>query len=199
MSQSNILQQLLRSSIAARSTSAQLFLPSISSSLCFSTTPVSPISNRVFNPVLTPPTFHDYLRLVSANNTLLLALFTTSACAPCRTITPLLQDLVNYRLPTPDDKFSALALAEVELDSADRSNGPMTDLGVEWGVTSMPTLIGFGGRRAYRITERLADTRLMCDKARIGEWVDEAMRKGDPYPSGSEGGSGKGLLSRLFG
>jgi len=147
--------------------------------------------------VLTPPTFHDYLRLVSANNTLLLALFTTSGCAPCRTITPLLTELVNNRAPSPDDKFSVLALTEVELDSADTSNGKMMDLGVEWGVSSMPTLIGFGGRRADRITERLDDVKIMSDRARISDWVDDAMRKGDPF--GTQGGGGRGLLSRLFG
>ena len=107
---------------------------------------------------------------------------------------------MNNRAPAPDDKFSALSLAEVELDSVDRSNGSMTDVGVEWGVTSMPTLIGFGGRRAERVTERLMDTKLMSDRARISEWVDEAMRKGDPYATGSGSGSGGGgLLSRLFG
>ena len=163
--------------------------------LRFSSTPFRP--NRVLTPVLIPPTFHDYLRLVSANNTLLLALFTTSGCAPCRTITPLLTELVNNRGPAPDDKFSALALAEVELDSPDTSNGKMMDLGVEWGVSSMPTLVGFGGRRADRITERLDDVKIMSDKARISGWVDEAMRKGDPF--GTQGGGGGGLLSRLFG
>ena len=163
--------------------------------LRFSSTPFRP--NRILSPVLIPPTFHDYLRLVSANNTLLLALFTTSGCAPCRTITPLLTELVNRRAPAPDDKFSALALTEVELDSPDTSNGKMMDLGVEWGVSSMPTLIGFGGRRADRITERLDDVKIMGDKARISGWVDEAMRKGDPF--GTQGGRGGGLLSRLFG
>ena len=164
--------------------------------LRFSTTPFRP--NRILTPVLIPPTFHDYLRLVSANNTLLLALFTTSGCAPCRTITPLLTELVNNRSTSPDDKFSALAFTEVELDSPDTSNGKMMDLGVEWGVSSIPTLIGFGGRRADRITERLDDLKVMSDRARISGWVDEAMRKGDPFGT-KGGGSGGGLLSRLFG
>ena len=62
----------------------------------------------------------------------------------------------------------------------------------------MPTLIGFGGRRADRITERLADTKLMSDSASMGDWIDEAMRKGDPFATGNGGGKG-GLLSRLFG
>ena len=151
----------------------------------------------MLTPVLVPSAFHDYLRLVSANNTLLLALFTTSGCAPCQTITPLLTELVNNRAPAPDDSFSALALTEVELDSPDTSNGKMMDLGVEWGVSSMPTLVGFGGRRADRITERLDDIKVMSDKVRISAWVDEAMRKGNPF--GTQGGGGGGLLSRLFG
>ena len=202
MKQLSLLQQQLkRSSFTVRSNFVNVVAPPATRrSPGFSTASNFLFSNRVFNPVLTPPNFNDYLRLVSANNTLLLALFTTSACAPCRTISPLLHDLVQYRSPAPDDKFSALALAEVELDSPDRSNGPMIDLGVEWGVASMPTLIGFGGRRADRVTERLVDTKLMCDKASISEWVDEAMRKGDPYATGSGFGDGKGgLLSRLFG
>jgi thiol-disulfide isomerase/thioredoxin len=171
--------------------------PSSSLSVNFSSTIYRP--NRVLTPVLIPPTFHDYLRLVSANNTLLFALFTTSACAPCRIITPLLTELVNNRSPAPDDKFSALALTEVELDSPDTSNGMMMDLGVEWGVNSIPTLIGFGGRRADRITERLDDVKVMSDRARISDWVDEAMRKGDPFGTQTGGGGGGGLLSRLFG
>lgn len=72
------------------------------------------------------------------------------------------------------------------------------DLGVEFGITSMPTLVGFGGRRAERVSERLADTRLMSDKKRVGEWVDEVMAKGDPSATSGGGGTG-GLLSRLFG
>ncbi|KAK4942951.1 hypothetical protein LTR10_017335 [Elasticomyces elasticus] len=155
---------------------------------------------RVLDPFRTPPHFHDALRVCSANNTLLLALFTTSACAPCRTITPLLTSLVETRPVAPEDKFSGLAFAEVELDSPDNSNGNMMDLGVEWGVTSMPTLIGFGGRRAERVTERVVDTRMLSDPVRMAEWVDEWMKKGDPFAKGGSGGAGGGgILSRIFG
>lgn len=154
--------------------------------------------NRLLTPIRIPPTFHDYLRNASANNALLLLLFTTSACAPCRTVTPLLEDLVQSRTSQPQDKFSALNFAEVELDSPDNSNGNMMDLGIEWGVTSMPTLIGFGGRRAERVTDRLVDTKLMSDKRRIGEWIDEAMKKGADG-EGSGGSGSRGLLGKLFG
>ena len=163
----------------------------------FSTTPFRSQNNRVFTPFRTPPNFHDALRLVSANNTLMLTLFTTSACVPCRTITPLLSSLVETRPPSPDDKYSHLAFAELELDSPDDSNGKMLDLGVEYGVTSMPTLIGFGGRRAQRVTDRIVDTRMLSDERAMGKWIDEEMKKGDPFPS--QGGGGGGILSRIFG
>ena len=191
MKASPLLHQLLRQANFPTKSPTAPFLR-----LQFSSSTYRP--NRVLSSVTTPPIWHDYLRLVSANNTLLLALFTTSGCAPCRVITPLLTELVNNRPPAPDDKFSALAFTEVELDSPDTSNGKMMDLGVEWGISSIPTIIGFGGRRADRITERLDDTKIMTDSARIGQWVDEAMRKGDPFSTQGGGGSG-GLLSRLFG
>lgn len=62
----------------------------------------------------------------------------------------------------------------------------------------MPTLIGFGGRRAERVTDRLVDTKLMSDKRRIGEWIDEAMKKGADG-EGSGGSGSRGLLGKLFG
>lgn len=167
----------------------------------FSTT-LPNLNNRVLDAFRTPPQFHDALRLCSANNTLLLALFTTSTCTPCRTITPLITSLVETRPPAPEDKFSGLAFAEVELDSPDRSNGNMMDLGIEYGVTSMPTLMGFGGRRAERVTDRVVDTRLMSDPRSLAAWVDEQMKKGDPFAGQSgEGGAagGKGFLGRIFG
>jgi hypothetical protein len=163
----------------------------------FSSSRTSNLSNRVYDPIRIPPTFHDYLRVASASNVLLLALFSISACPSCRYITPLLTDLVNHRAPSSQDKFSALSFAEVELDSPDTSNGNMMDLGVEWGIMSMPTLIGFGGRRAERVTERVTDTSFMKDQARMREWVDEVMRKGDP--SGTSGSTGGGLIKSLFG
>lgn len=167
----------------------------------FTSSPHHALSNRVYSPIRTPPAFHDHLRAASSSNTLLLALFSTSACPSCKHIIPLLTDLVNHRDPGPRDGFAALAFAEVQLDSADTSNGPMTDVGVEFGVRSMPTLIGFGGRRAERVTERLADLKVLGDRARLAEWVDQEMAKGDPFPSGGggDGGAGKGLLARLFG
>jgi len=164
----------------------------------FSTSRSLSQKNRILTPFRTPPDFHDALRLVSANNTLLVALFTTSACTPCRTITPLLTQLIQTRPASPEDNYSALAFAELELDSPDDSNGRMLDLGVEYGVNSMPTLIGFGGRRAERVTNRIVDTRFLADERKMAEWIDGEMRKGDRFPGGG-GEGGTGWLGRLFG
>ena len=72
----------------------------------------------------------------------------------------------------------------------------MTDIGIEYGVTSVPTLVGFGGRRAERVTDRIVDTKLLADKDRMLEWVDKVMQKGDPHGTG--GSSGGGLFGKLF-
>ncbi|KIX02821.1 uncharacterized protein Z518_08764 [Rhinocladiella mackenziei CBS 650.93] len=145
--------------------------------------------NRVLDLFRTPPQFHDALRLCSANNTLLLTLFTTSTCTSCRTITPLLQSLVEKRPSSSEDRYSALAFAELQLDRPGTGAGNMFDLAVEYGVSSMPTLMGFGGRRAERVTERLVDTRVMSDGRRMTTWVDDQMRKGDRFPASSQDGS----------
>lgn len=70
----------------------------------------------------------------------------------------------------------------------------MYDAGIEYGVRSVPTLIGFGGRRAERITDRLADEKKLKDKQYMQDWIDEIMKQGDPHPSRS-----KGLFAWLFG
>lgn len=159
------------------------------------------LSNQVLSPITTPPIFHDYLRLASSNNILLLLLFTTSSCIPCRTISPLLQSLVTSRTTQPADRFSALALAEVELDSPDRSNGAVVDLGVEYGISSIPSLVGFGGRRSERVTERIVDTKMMGSKGDMKAWLDEQMEKGDPFGNdrGSSSGGTGSILGKFFG
>jgi hypothetical protein len=72
----------------------------------------------------------------------------------------------------------------------------MTDIGIEYGIASIPTLVGFGGRRAERVTDRIVDIKMLADKDRMREWVDRVMQKGDPHDT--EGGSGGGLFGKLF-
>ena len=99
------------------------------------------------------------------------------------------------------DRFSALALAEVELDSPDQSNGAVADLAIEYGISSIPSLVGFGGRRAERVTERVVDTTTMSNGERMKVWLDEWMEKGDPSETdpGNASAGPKGIIGRLFG
>ena len=122
-------------------------------------------------------------------------MFTTSSCKPCSTISPIFEDIVNSRRPSVIDSFAAIAYAEADLSSPDESNGKMSDLGVEWGVTSLPTLIGFGGRRAERVTDRITDIRNMSDRSWVEDWIDDQMKKGDPSPKGGS----NSLWSKIFG
>lgn len=106
----------------------------------------------------------------------------------------------NRAYPSPGDHFAAIAFAELELDSPERDEGggsgwaSMYDIGIEYGVRSVPTLIGYGGRRAQRVTDRVADERKLKDRQWVEGWIDEAMKKGDPHPS-----EGRGLFEKIFG
>lgn len=77
----------------------------------------------------------------------------------------------------------------------------MYDVGIEYGVRSVPVLMGFGGRRAERITERVSEERKLADRAFMEGWIDEVMAKGDPHGVGEGGssGGGGGLFARIFG
>jgi hypothetical protein len=77
----------------------------------------------------------------------------------------------------------------------------VSDLGVEYGISSIPSLVGFGGRRAERVTERVVDTKMMGNRERMAAWLDEWMEKGDPFGTDSVSSSGGmgGIIGRLFG
>lgn len=167
----------------------------------FATTRTLHDHNRVQPSVRRPADFHALLQSASSTNTLLLALFKTSTCHSCSTITPLLEELVKSRpQPSVGDKFGSIAFTELELDSPERDEGggtgwtTMYDVGIEYGVRTVPTLIGFGGRRAERVTDRLANENQLKDRHFMQEWIDEVMKRGDPHPR-----QGTGILARIFG
>jgi len=200
--QSSVFQPAVQAHIARLATqlsysNARLQLPAVrefSSSLC------RDAQNRIQPSIRRPADFHTLLQSASSTNTLLLVLFKTITCHSCSSITPLLESVVQSR-PTPSvgDRYGSIAFAELELDSPERDEGggrgwtTMYDVGIEYGVRSVPTLIGFGGRRAERITDRLADEKKLKGKHFMQDWVDEVMKQGDPHPS-----EGKGLFAWLF-
>lgn len=159
----------------------------------FATSPpllLSRAVNRIQPSVRRPADFHTQLQSYASTNTLFLTLFKTSTCHSCAQITPLLESIIQRRAqPSPGDKYSSIAFAELELDSPERDEGggtgwvTMYDVGIEYGVRSVPTLIGFGGRRAERVTDRLADEKKLKDRGFMEGWIDEVMKAGDPHPS----------------
>ena len=151
------------------------------------------LTRMVYNSIRDPPTFHTTLLTSSSRNLLLLTLWKTSYCPACRTITPLIEDILNKRAPLAEDRGVGLGLAEVELDSPDVAAGSMMELGVEFGVTSVPTLLAFGPRRREpRFASRVTDVMKMTDREWLQTWIDEEMAK----PEG--GGGAGGILGRLF-
>lgn len=157
--------------------------------------------NRVQPSIRRPADFHTLLQSSATSNTLLLTLFKTNTCHSCSQITPLLESVVqNRQQPSPGDTYGSIAFAELELDSPERDDAggigwsTMYDVGIEYGVRSVPTLIGFGGRRAERVTDRLSDEKKLRDRQFMENWINEQMSKGDPHPN-----EGRGLWSRIFG
>jgi hypothetical protein len=166
----------------------------------FSTSSVCHVSNRVQPSIRRPADFHTLLQSSATSNTLLLTLFKTSTCTSCGTVTPIIESIIQNRpVPSAGDKFGSIAFAELELDSPEQDTGGgsgwtnMYDIGIEYGVTSVPILMGFGGRRAERITDRVTDVNRLKDKEWLQNWIDEAMKKGDPHPS-----EGKGWFAKIF-
>ena len=99
-------------------------------------------------------------------------------------MSPIIENVILSRRPQPGDGFDAALLAHAELDSSDESNGAMRDIGVEYGITSIPSLVGFGGRRAEKVTESLEDEKMLGDEDRLSKWLDTEMERGDPFALG---------------
>jgi len=71
----------------------------------------------------------------------------------------------------------------------------MMELGVEFGVTSVPTLLAFGTRRREpRFASRVTDVKKMGDRDWLQTWIDKEMAR----PEGGGGGTGGGILGKLF-
>lgn len=71
----------------------------------------------------------------------------------------------------------------------------MMELGAEFGVTSVPTLLAFGSRRREaRFASRVTDVKRMADPEWLQRWIDEEVAKDE----GGGGGATGGILGRLF-
>lgn len=150
------------------------------------------------NSIRTPLALQDALRLVGATNTLLVTYWTSPACGPCHTIIPLLRSVISNRLPSPLDNFPKVALAELDLSSADTGGdagfATMANLGVEYGVANIPTLMSIEPRRSERrLGTKVTDVKALSDKKFLEDWLHKEMSTEEPGNIGT--GS---VFGRLF-
>lgn len=145
----------------------------------------SKATNRIYNSVRNPSDLETLLLLSSSSRTPLITLWKTSLCRSCAVISPMIQSLIES---TPNG-FGGhhVGFAEIELDAPDA-----TELAMQYGIRSVPTLVAFGRREAQMET-MITDVEKMKSERFLREWIErEASR-------GGQGGAGGSFLGGLFG
>ncbi|CZT46571.1 uncharacterized protein RSE6_07017 [Rhynchosporium secalis] len=179
--------RLLRVSLALTPFSLECANPTIPARF-FSTTKDKQAKNRVFTPVRRPDEFYSYLSLSTSARTPLLTFWTASYCNTCKTVSPILQELINSGV---GEEEGGITYCEIEYDSMDIMD---SGLGMTYMITSMPTLLSFD-RGEAQVGTKITDPKQMTDVEGLKEWIrNEAKRAGT---GGGAGGSG--LFGGLFG
>ncbi|CAG8972108.1 hypothetical protein HYALB_00011240 [Hymenoscyphus albidus] len=189
----------------------------------FSSTKANKEKNRIYNPVRRPDDFQSYLLMSTSSRNPLLTYYTNwavsskqtpqphnlkpafvtqpltptqwtaSYCNTCRTVAPLIHDLIESGV---GEEEGGVSFCEVEYDAPDiMSSG----FGMTYMITSMPTLLSFDRGEAQTDT-KLVDPRKLRDTAFMKEWIrNEARRRGGGSGGNGVPASGAGLFGGLFG
>ncbi|KAI8957731.1 hypothetical protein F5Y11DRAFT_338570 [Daldinia sp. FL1419] len=145
-------------------------------------------TNQIYGPVRRPDDFYTYQLLCSSSRTPLLTLWTASWCSTCHVVAPLIKSVVESGVGEAE---GGVGYCEVQYDAPDVMT---STLGMDYMVTSMPTLLSFDAGEAQTRT-KITDGRKLADRDFLEEWIrNEARRHG-----GRGGGSGLGILGGLFG
>jgi len=157
----------------------------------FSTTKPKKAQNRVYTPVRRPDDFSSYLLLSTSSRRPLITLWTASYCNSCRTVSPILQELLSSGV---GEEEGGVSYCEVEFDSQDIMD---SGLGMTYMITSLPTLLSFD-RGEAQVETKVTDIKRMTDKEGLKEWIRTEARRGG---SGGAGGGNplQGLFGGLFG
>jgi thiol-disulfide isomerase/thioredoxin len=135
--------------------------------------------------------FYNYQLLSSSSRTPLITLWTTSYCPTCRTIAPLLKNLVESGV---GEEEGGVGYCTVEYDAPDVMSA---GLGLTYMINSVPTLLSFDAQEAQTQT-KVSDARQLSDRKFLEEWIrNEARRHGNR--GGGAAGSLGGTVSSLFG
>jgi len=136
-----------------------------------------------------PDDFSSYILLSTSSRTPLITFWTASYCNTCKTVSPILEELISSGV---GEEEGGVSYAEIEYDSPDIMD---SGLGMTYMITSMPTLLSFDRGEAQLMT-KVTDPKLMKNKESLKEWIrTEASRRGE----GGGGGSRWGLFGGLFG
>ncbi|KAI9823733.1 MAG: hypothetical protein M1832_002290 [Thelocarpon impressellum] len=134
--------------------------------------------------------FDTVLLLSASARTPLLALFTASWCPSCKTVAPLLRELVGD--DGVGESHGGVAYAEIESDAPD-----VAGLAGRYVVTSLPTLMAFS-RQEPQMATRLAAVRDLTDRGFLTAWIEREATRGGA--GGAGGASGPfGAIASLFG
>ncbi|KAH6671850.1 hypothetical protein B0J14DRAFT_484097 [Halenospora varia] len=157
----------------------------------FSTTKENKAKNRIYNPVRNFNDFDTYRSISTSNRIPLLTLWTASYCNVCKTVSPVLEELIKSGV---GEEEGGVSYCEVEYDSQDIMD---SGLGLTYMITSMPTLLSID-RGEPRINTRIVDPKKMTNKDFMREWIRTEARNGG---SGGGGGVpfGPGMFGGLFG
>jgi thiol-disulfide isomerase/thioredoxin len=137
-----------------------------------------------------PDDFSSYLLLSISSRTPLLTFWTASYCNTCRTVSPILEELISSGV---GEEEGGVSFAEIEYDSPDIMD---SGLGMTYMITSMPTLLSFDRGEAQTGT-KVTDHKLMKDREWLKEWIRTEARRGGN--GGAGGNVGGGLFGGLFG
>lgn len=116
-----------------------------------------------------------------------ITLWTASWCSTCKTVQPLIRELIEKQGAGASDSAS-VGYAEVELDAP-----TIADVAMRYQLTSVPTLLSFRMGEPHMDT-RVTDAAKLADKAFLIKWIEEEARNG-----GSMGNKGKSLFGGFFG
>ncbi|KAK0655526.1 hypothetical protein B0T16DRAFT_305206, partial [Cercophora newfieldiana] len=161
----------------------------------FSTSRKLSAKNQIFASVRNLDQFHTYQLLSSTSRTPLLTLWTTSWCPTCRTVSPLLQSLLESGVGEAEGSVSYCA---VEYDAPDVMEA---GLGLTYMINSIPTLLSFDAQEA-QVETKVTNGKQLSDRKFLEEWIrNEARRHGNRGGGGGGGGGGSpfSVFGSLFG
>jgi thiol-disulfide isomerase/thioredoxin len=135
-----------------------------------------------------PDDFSTYLLLSTSSRNPLITFWTASYCNTCRTVSPVLQELISSGVGEAE---GAASFAEIEFDSQDIMD---SGLAMTYMIMSIPTLLSFERGEAQTYT-KVTDPKLMRDREWLKEWIrTEAGRGG-----GAGLNAGGGIFGGLWG